>query len=360
MTIGAAQRRDDLDRAKGLAIVLVVFGHLVAREGPAGVTWYEPLRQAVYLFHMPFFLFLSGTAAALSGAADTAHWPSLARRRAVRLLGPFAAFGLIILAGKLALGPFLAVDNLPPDPWSGLRALVWDTANSPATSVWYLFALFVFSLATPPLRRAGGFPALLGAAALLYLLPAPPLLYLDRISGYFLFFAAGVLAGAHAARWDAIADRAWKPALAALLATLVLASRLALPHKAGMLAAGLLAMPALHGLARAWASPALSWLGRRVLAIYLLNTICIGLAKAALLPALGWNAAGFPVLAAALMAAGLLGPIAVTAVAGPAWDAARSAVRAASARRAGGWSPALPVSAGSPPARHKPPPTSPC
>jgi fucose 4-O-acetylase-like acetyltransferase len=54
-------RRLDLDRAKGLAIVLVVLGHVVARDQPPGVEWYEPFRYAIYRFHMPFFLYLSGT-----------------------------------------------------------------------------------------------------------------------------------------------------------------------------------------------------------------------------------------------------------------------------------------------------------
>ena len=54
-------RRLDLDRAKGIAILLVVLGHIVAREQPPGVEWYEPFRYAVYRFHMPFFLYLSGT-----------------------------------------------------------------------------------------------------------------------------------------------------------------------------------------------------------------------------------------------------------------------------------------------------------
>lgn len=334
------QRRDDLDQAKGLAIVLVVFGHLVAREGPMGVGWYEPLRQAVYLFHMPFFLFLSGYAAGLSGAVDARDWGSLVRRRAARLLVPFAAFGLLILAGKLALGSVLAVDNLPASPWAGLRALAWDTGNSPATSVWYLLALFVFSVATPPLRRLGGLRALLGVATALYALPVPPLLYLDRVCGYFLFFAIGVWAASRAAAWDAAVDRWRWLALAAFGTILGLAWSGAravsgMPWKAWLLMAGLAAMPALHGVCRAWASPVLLRLGRRAFPVYLLNTICIGLAKAALVPALGWDASYFPVVAVVLMAAGLFGPLALAA-------AAR-----AIAARAGGWFPVRPASVGS-------------
>jgi fucose 4-O-acetylase-like acetyltransferase len=336
----ATQRRDDLDRAKGLAIILVVFGHLVAREGPVGVGWYEPLRQAIYLFHMPFFLFLSGYAARLSGATEARDWADLVRRRAARLLVPFAAFGLLILGGKLALGGVLAVDNLPASPWAGLRALIWDTGKSPATSVWYLLALFVFSVATPPLRRLGGAWALLGVAAALYALPVPPLVYLDRVCGYFLFFVVGVLAADRTGDWDAAVDRQRWLALAAFGTILGLAwtgvlAGSGLPGKASMLVAGLAGMPALHGLCRAWASTVLLWFGQRAFPIYLLNTICIGLAKAALVPALGWDAAHFPVIAAALMAAGLFGPLVLSAMAG------------VIAARAGGWFPTRPVSAGS-------------
>ena len=140
------ERRLDLDRAKGLAILLVVFGHIVARQQPEGLTWYEPLRFAVYRFHMPLFFYLSGTVALLSGVLGTppARWGGLLERRAVRLLLPFFAVGLLILLGKLGAGQVTAtVDNAPEGLGAGLRHLFWDTAASPATSIWYLLVLFL-------------------------------------------------------------------------------------------------------------------------------------------------------------------------------------------------------------------------
>ena len=91
--------------AKGLAIILVVFGHIVARQDPAQVQWYEPLRRAIYAFHMPFFLYLSGFVAAASGflGRGRAGFGDALKRRAQRLLLPFFALGLLILAGKLSL-----------------------------------------------------------------------------------------------------------------------------------------------------------------------------------------------------------------------------------------------------------------
>lgn len=313
------QRWADLDRAKGLAIILVVFGHLVAREDPAGVAWYGPLRAVVYLFHMPFFFYLSGYVAVLS-RAEIATPGALVRRRAARLLVPFLGFGLAILVGKLALGRLVTVDNLPAGFGGGIWALLWDTGHSPATSVWYLLVLFVYAVALPVLLRWLGVRGLLALGFLLYVLAVPPVAYLDRLGGYFVFFAAGVAAARAGSGYLAAVDRYRWPVLAVFagLLTVAWSGWLAVPQRAWLLGLGMLSMPALHGLVRTRAPPALGWaldrLGQVVFPIYLLNTICIGLAKAALLPVLGWSSATFAVFAAVLMAAGLFGPLVVLAV----------------------------------------------
>jgi fucose 4-O-acetylase-like acetyltransferase len=314
------KRRADLDMAKGLAILLVVFGHLVARDDPAGVLWYEPLRRAVYAFHMPFFLYLSGMTAALSGALLTPpeHLAALLRARAARLLVPFFGLGLLIVLGKLAAAPFLFVDNPPSGLRAGLAALLWNTADSPALSVWYLFVLFVFSVAAPAFLRGDPavLPALLALTLLLYALDLPATAYLDHLGRYAVFFALGASAGASGERWTALVDRVWPWCLAGLLVSLTAIARWGTfwPLPLELLPVGALSMPALHGLVR-HAPPQcaiiLLWLGRYCFTIYLLNTLCIGLAKALLLRVASWNAPHFWAFAAALMAAGSLGPVAI-------------------------------------------------
>jgi fucose 4-O-acetylase-like acetyltransferase len=324
----APARLADLDRTKGLAILLVVFGHLVARREPAGVGWYEPLRIAVYLFHMPLFMYLSGYVTFLSGAARTppAAWRRLVRRRAIRLLLPFLLFGLAILCGKLIAARFLTVDNVPPSFWQGLRALVWDTAHSPATSVWYIAVLFAFCVATPPLLALDRSRAvLIAAAVVLFVVPLPPILYLDRMGTYFIFFVAGGLAADAGDLWGRFIDAAWLPALA-VLAMVALPVSLGwirfdwsegaqgFPYKWALLLAGLLSLPAVHGLMRrgpAARAGVLVTLGRYVFVIYLLNTVFIGLAKALLLRVVSWDGAHFPPFAAGLLLAGTLGPVLV-------------------------------------------------
>lgn len=315
---GAAgrDRRPDLERAKGIAILLVVLGHIVAREAPPGVEWYEPLRQAIYRFHMPFFLYLSGTVLVLSGAAATppAAWPGLLRRRAQRLLVPFVLLGLLILAAKLAAQPLLHVDNPPDGLAGGLRDLFWSTAQSPAVTIWYLAVLFLATLLAVPLLRAGigaGGLVLLGLGLLTAGLP--PVLYLDRLAGHFVFFAAGLWVAAREARllplfearlplWWALFGLAMAAAAAGLL-----------PGRWGMLACGLLAIPALHGLVRL--APVARWrwplvLGGFAMAIYLFNTLAIGGTKALLIRAgLGWTADAFWAHAILLTLAGLFLPM---------------------------------------------------
>ena len=141
-------RRQDIDIARGFAILLVVFGHLVARADPAGVGWYEPLRRAVYAFHMPFFLYLSGLVAVLSGMvpAPRSAWPGIVAARARRLLLPFLALGLLIVSAKYLAARFIPVDHVPRSLLGGLCRSVLAYAASPAVSIWYLFVLFTVSL----------------------------------------------------------------------------------------------------------------------------------------------------------------------------------------------------------------------
>ncbi len=255
--------------------------------------WYEPLRRAVYGFHMPFFLYLSGLVAASSGflANGRAVFCGAARARAERLLLPFFGLGLLVLTGKLAAAKWLFVDNLPANAWAGLEGLFWHTAASPALSIWYLFVLFVLSLATLWLLdgKPERLPWLLAVSLLLYPLPVPAYLYADRVFTYAPFFLLGAMAGAAGARWNEMLDRYWIFALALLLAGLVCVALWGQgeERKAVMLPLGALSMPALHGTLRRVGfgrlRATLLFFGRYSFMIYLGNTICIGLTKGMLL-----------------------------------------------------------------------------
>jgi fucose 4-O-acetylase-like acetyltransferase len=311
----ARERRLDLDRAKGVAILLVVVGHIVAQAPPTGAEWYDTMRYAIYRFHMPFFFYLSGYVVWLSGALRTEDraMPRYVARRAHRLLLPFLLLGLVVLLGKLVAERFVHVDNRPAGLLDGLRDLMVTTATSPATFIWFLWVLFICSVVAPPVWRRLGTPALLAGGVVLMAVELPPLFYLDRFARHALFFAVGIAVAQHEAR---LLPRftAWLPLWWAVFAGTV-AAALAdwLPGDWSLLLCGLAAIPALHGLMRAPAMGRQDWaltLGRYTMSIYLFNVIAIGVVKAALLQAgVPWTAAGFWIHAPALTAAGLLLPI---------------------------------------------------
>ncbi len=313
----ARRRRLDLDRAKGVAILLVVFGHIVAREPPAGVEWYDQIRYLIYRFHMPFFLYLSGYVVWLTGAALTppGGMPDLLRRRAQRLLLPFLLFGLFVLVGKLAAARFLHVDNAPPGLLDGLKDLVWTTGESPATMVWFLWVLFLSSALAPllvPRIGLGGFVALGFALAAAEL---PAIAYLDKFGRHFLFFTLGCLVAAREERWLPLFER-WQAAWWGVFALSLLAAHLGwIGEWWALVVCGLAAIPALHGAMRLPLLANAEWplfFGRYSMVIYLFNTIAIGLTKATLIAlGIGWTAEGFVIHAPALTLAGVFLPILV-------------------------------------------------
>ena len=352
-SVTTRDRLDDLDRAKGLAILLVVFGHLVSRQDPTGVTWYEPLRIAIYLFHMPFFMYLSGYVLfwSMSGRSRPQPWLAGVSKRARRLLIPFFGFGLLTILGKLGAVHLMHVDNVPQSVWTALDTLLIHTAHSPALSIWYIGVLFVYVSLTPLLLRLPGvaIPAfamrqpvvarlarrtgirtippiawLLPISGVLYLIDAPPIVYLDRICRFYIFFVMGGLAATAGRHWWAFMERYRGIAMALLIGVLYFvaagwvqfdwaaAADNRFPYKGYMLVAGILSMVALHGLVRGSVVARWKWLmlvGNMCFAIYLLNTICLGVSKGVLLKFLDWDARDFPLIAVLMMASGVLGPI---------------------------------------------------
>lgn len=309
-------RLDDVDRMKGMVILLVVLGHVVAREPPAGHAWWDTLRTAIYAFHMPAFLYLGGLVMAHTGTLQMPlyGYAQYVRRRAVRLLVPFFGLGLLVVTGKLALAPFLHVDNAPDGAAEALVGLFWDTTRSPSLTIWYVLVAFVYAVTLPPLvHRSGGsvIPAV-GLAILLFALPIPPVAYADRVAGYAVFFTAGLLAGLSLQAWMALVDR-HRRAFWALFACSCLLVLLPVAPSVRLLVAGLLSMPALHALARLPSVarfPLWAWLGRYAFVIYLLNTIAIGLMKALMLKVFGsWDGANFLLFAPILLLSGVLLPV---------------------------------------------------
>jgi fucose 4-O-acetylase-like acetyltransferase len=105
-------RLTEIDRAKGLAILLVVVGHLVAGDPPKGNAWFEQLVTIIYSFHMPFFMYLSGFVMLYTfrGLDTKRSYLDYSFGKFKRLAPGFFCFAIIILTGKLLASQVVHVD----------------------------------------------------------------------------------------------------------------------------------------------------------------------------------------------------------------------------------------------------------
>ena len=316
----ARPRLLDIDRAKGLAIFLVVLGHL-SREVTPATAWYMALKDALYQFHMPFFMCLSGVTMYMSykHIEGARAYLDYVRAKFLRLMPAFFLFGILVLLGKELASNFVPVDNMHADLASGAWLILTRPITSSAGFLWYIYTLFLFYAAMPLLMR-------IGAASPLYLLPLAAALHfvpLDKavadwfmfsqFAEYLLYLVAGFCIARYYDAWAQVLDRfgMWFIAgFAGLLGAFVAFGPATLFGSKTVL--GLAAIPALHALVRfPWAERGgwLARLGAFSFTIYLFNLLFVGLVKGVATRLLGADDAWFPLLALAMLLSGLLLPM---------------------------------------------------
>lgn len=313
MTHLAKQRLIDIDKAKGLAIFLVVFGHIVATDMPANNEWYAASKFIIYKFHMPFFMYLSGiifahTYPELNGISDYLRY---VKRKTMRLLSGYVTFGIVIFLGKLFFSSFMHVDNLHADFIAEILKLLAIPSQSAAGSLWFIYVLMEIYILFPLLLilRVSTIN-LVFIGILIHFLPVPQLFMIDRLFEYFLFFSLGMLSLRFYSHYTNILDRFFF-----LFFTLFIISFLTIPYCAApisKLIIGIASLPALHGLVRrkiVMSRSIFNIYGKYTYSIYLLNTIFIGLSKGIFLEFTSWDGNNFLFIAPVLLFMGIYAPI---------------------------------------------------
>lgn len=277
----AKTRVEWVDAAKGIAILLVVLFHATAFLGDAGLSWYwriaNPLLET---FRMPLFFFASGLFASASLALP---FTQMFRRRAWPLLWLYLLWTAVYVVVTQVL-PWGWAER--PRPQLSSIATAWLMPNA---SIWFIYALFLYSVAAWLMRRLPVW-AQLGMAGLLSLVVGSDLVAIgdvtwSKIAMYFVFFLA-------ARHFRTLPDRlpsdwrAW-PALAGYGAAAAVATAFDLYHVPGVrLVLSIAAIVAGAMVARALVDARgfgwLRWLGKRTLPIYVLHYYPIFLLVAAL------------------------------------------------------------------------------
>ncbi len=131
------ERNRIIDIAKGLCIVLVVTGHYFPDGAPE---WYVLMRQWIYLFHMPLFMFLSGYVYKRFGKESGYFDFILAKSK--RLLVPYFFVSTVIISLKLIMGGDPSLEN-PVTPSSYLTMFYLPSAGYFLWFIWSLMTMFV-------------------------------------------------------------------------------------------------------------------------------------------------------------------------------------------------------------------------
>ncbi|TCM75877.1 fucose 4-O-acetylase-like acetyltransferase [Rhodovulum steppense] len=199
----SAQRLAWIDSTKGVAIVLVVFGHAWRGCHDAGLFagmppgFFEAVDTRIYAFHMPLFFLISGLFLL----------PSLAHRgpatflkdRLARLFYPMLLWTYVFAGSKLLAGQFanhpLALSDFPLLPIPGQ----WQ--------YWFLWALLLMHVGVLLLRpillseRFGraALWGLLAASLALQAAPLPPSLifWTSNAPAFLPYLVMGMLLGEH-------------------------------------------------------------------------------------------------------------------------------------------------------------------
>lgn len=138
----SSKRYSEIDIARGIGILLVVLGHSL-KQTEMDTTGIRVLDCLIYSFHMPLFFVLSGfVSVRVMRMKDIGERLEYIKGRAVRLLVPYFAIGLIYIPVKLKLAdyavkPFTAADIA--------KILI---GQNPDVSLWFLYVLFVICAIT--------------------------------------------------------------------------------------------------------------------------------------------------------------------------------------------------------------------
>ena len=312
------RRLIEVDRVTGFAIFLVVVGHLVARQPPAGNEWYVSLKFYIYEFHMPLFMFMSGlifqyTSTPITSLSEYGQW---AIKKIGRLAPGFLLVGFSVTLGKDLFGSVIHVDNSQNSLVDGLVRLFLFPTESDAASLWYIYVLLEFYVLFPLAllasrqRHAVLFVVVVAMHCVHLFVRLPPLFALHDAFEFALYFWLGAMTCAHFDRLMALLERRGPLFGLAFLASFGSTSFLWWTHSQTIV--GLASIPAmlwLIGTNQGRIGSICAFLGRYTFVIYLLNTIAIGLTKGIMLKILPWDGPAFYLYFVVLLTAGLGAPI---------------------------------------------------
>jgi fucose 4-O-acetylase-like acetyltransferase len=307
----------DIDAARGVAIVLVVIGHIISEgEVPAGNNWFVVVMDMIYQFHMPFFMVLCGITFALSLPVfhSLGEIRAYSLKRVKPLMVPFVVLGLLVVVGKKVAMQFLDVSNPPGTFASSVMTLLFDPTESAVRFLWFIYVLSIYLVLVPLLFHGlGRRPVLLLAVGVaLQFFNWPEELAIRAAVEYLPFFALGMVLWIYRPFWAPVGRWVFWLGAIVFVGLLVLSNY----HPVSRWLTGAGSILPLIGLVQRIPTRLqsfVSYLGQNSLSIYLFNVIVMGLVKGVLFLVLSWNGVNFLIYFPLLIISGVGVPLAIKA-----------------------------------------------
>lgn len=176
----------NFDIAKAICIILVVIGHYFPDDSPI---WYAKMREVIYSFHMPLFMFASGFIYIATKKVGGAY-VAFVIKKFRRLMIPYFTTSFIIISLKLLAQGNAYIEN-PVTAYSYFKVFYSPEAGY---FLWFIWALWWMFLITPLFTTIQCRLVLLIASFIMHFSPLflPDLFCLKQLQQFFVYFMLGV------------------------------------------------------------------------------------------------------------------------------------------------------------------------
>ena len=175
---------DWVDNAKGLGIVLVVFGHVWRGVFAKGLLnsndTFLFIDYVIYSFHMPLFFLISGFF--ISNSFAKYGRKELIINKLKTIMYPYFIWSVIQILINVLLSKYT---NNSSDLWSILKVVY-----EPIAPFWYLYSIFLMYMLSAILKNID-IKLKIFIGAILYILPSTNIVLVDNLFNFYIYFVLG-------------------------------------------------------------------------------------------------------------------------------------------------------------------------
>jgi fucose 4-O-acetylase-like acetyltransferase len=209
-------RKDWVDYAKGIGIIMMVYGHLLSSGYHAGLAipkhFFEISDSIVYSFHMPLFFLLSGLFVE-SSLQKRGPWEYL-KDKLLRIAYPYFIWSILQMSVEVLF-------SSQTQKGAGISDIL-AIAYRPWGQFWFIYALFLMHFVYTLVSRSGKFTIMIMFIVGVYLFFNPIRLNVAALGGFsiqFIFFVCGIYLRRYLVDMDALSLPLW--AIISLLVVLL-------------------------------------------------------------------------------------------------------------------------------------------